>query len=554
MPKQTESARNYRDGDAIFLENDPGGDVFEIIKGTVELSKTGEGGRIRLALLHPGQTFGGMESLENGHRAATARALGMAAIKVLPSGEPATQKAAPLKPSAEKPGVFQRFLGALSLGGNAKLIEIRVIALAGDVKKAAEAQTRHLANALNSHKGVRAHVLNKGLPLNAIGNLEAAAAIARQWLAETSADLIILGEIPKPGTTLGLRFVSAKVEREDIPGLFGLFTTFHLPINFGPELKDLLMAVSLAAITPQNEAKIAIMAQLQKEVLQAAIKHIRKLPPGLTTRERTAIHMCMGNALAREAARRNFPDYFQMAAQSYHTALEGLGREDSPLNWALTKKHLGSVMQALAERSGDKETMIAAAKTFGDALEEFTMEKHPLEWALVQNRLGVTLYKLDLASGNADLVTQALTAFQNALKIFNRNETPQLWADALNNFAQAALVLGEKLHNHEVLEKAASACRLALEVRTKEKTPMQWASTQNNLGSALFMLGKLKKNNETLLDAAEVFEKAHNLYKSLGAEKMAAVAQKNLSHVNRLIKPKEQPPAKNGRNKSNNHA
>ena len=84
MTKQPESNRNYRDGDVIFLENDPGGDVFEIIKGTVELSRTGENGRIRLALLHPGQTFGGMESLENGRRAATARALGMAAIKVLP--------------------------------------------------------------------------------------------------------------------------------------------------------------------------------------------------------------------------------------------------------------------------------------------------------------------------------------------------------------------------------------------------------------------------------------------------------------------------------------
>ena len=108
-------------------------------------------------------------------------------------------------------------------------------------------------------------------------------------------------------------------------------------------------------------------------------------------------------------------------------------------------------------------------------------------------------------------------------------------AEALNNFAQSAQILGEKHQSAEALEKAAGACRSALEVRKKEKHPLLWAATQNNLGSALFLLGKLTKDLTPLGESAEAFEQAHDFYKSYGAVKMAAITEKNMSHVARLL-------------------
>ena len=105
----------------------------------------------------------------------------------------------------------------------------------------------------------------------------------------------------------------------------------------------------------------------------------------------------------------------------------------------------------------------------------------------------------------------------------------------MNNFAQAAQVLGEQLHNAEVLEKAVNACLGVLEVRLKEEGPLQWAATQNNLGSALFLLGKLTDNQAHLKGAANAFDQALGVYMMLNAEKLAAVANKNLSRVRLLL-------------------
>jgi len=528
--------RDFRDGDVIFLESDPGGEAYEVMKGAVELSRIGAKGRLRLALLNPGQTFGGKESLENGLRAATARAVGAAVVKVLPppdddnNGAPEKQEA-----GAASTGVFQRLFGALNLGARPGRIEVRVAILPGDVKEAAEEQTQHLVAALGGRRRLRARALKQTLPPGFGGNPAAVTALARQWLAEAGADLLIWGDIPRPGTTLHLKFVSAETEDEDIPGLFSPSTTLNLPVGFGPEFAALLLAVSLAATTPKDETKSRGLALLQEETLAAAIPVVKNLPRDLTTRERAAIHMCLGNAMARESARLGSSDLYQMAAQTYRKALEGMSREDSALDWALTHKHLGAVLQAMAERSGDEEVLNAAADAFSEALKELAKETDPFEWAATQNRLGMTLYKLDLISGDTELIKQALAAFQNALQVFSRANSPRLWAEALNNFAQAAQILGEQHRNPEVLEKAANACRSALEVRTKKSAPLQWAATQNNLGSALFLLGKLKKDLSPLTEAAEAFQKAHDFYKDHGAEKMAAIAKKNLSHAERLL-------------------
>ncbi len=90
---------------------------------------------------------------------------------------------------------------------------------------------------------------------------------------------------------------------------------------------------------------------------------------------------------------------------------------------------------------------------------------------------------------------------------------------------------------------------MALEVRTKAEVPLLWAATQNNLGSALFLLGKMTENPDHLEGAAEAFDLAGGVYRARGMEKMAAITEKNLGHVNQLLarsRPKEAPPLWDG--------
>ena len=70
---------------------------------------------------------------------------------------------------------------------------------------------------------------------------------------------------------------------------------------------------------------------------------------------------------------------------------------------------------------------------------------------------------------------------------------------------------------------------------TKDAAPLPFAATQNTLGSALFLLGRLTGESAHLESAAKAFEMARAVYTALGADAMAAVTEKNLSHVERLL-------------------
>ena len=437
------------------------------------------------------------------------------------------------------------FLARLFGGGpRAKRIDIRVANL---MDEAGENHARHIAAALNGPKGILARPLNKTMPPD-VWRPEERAAIARGWLDAANADLLIWGEIPPPGTTLDLHFVSSKADEEYRPGCFGAATTLNLPVGFGPELAPLLLTVGLAATRPRTDEKGMRLVEVLPEALDRSLPIARNLPLDMTSRERATAQSCFANALVTAASFRNDPDLYQMAAQTYQEALADLSLEDTPEEWAFNQKNLGMVLLILAEGDNDTDTIDAAAEAFRAALKVLNREEHPPHWAVTQNRLGMALYKLDASVGDPELLKHALTAFQAALQVVTKADDPTAWAEIMSNFAQAAQVLGKQLRNPEVLEKAAEACRAALEVRGREEMPMAWASTQNNLGSALFLLGKLTGESEHLLGAAEAFEQARDTYTGLGAARLAAITEKNLAHVEPLLNArKKAPPLKRGK-------
>ncbi|NQU60308.1 MAG: cyclic nucleotide-binding domain-containing protein [Rhodospirillales bacterium] len=575
--------QTFSDGDVIFREGDTSDTAYEIVSGTVEIGKQGGDGTVKLARLSAGEWFGEMGALDHSTRNATARAAGDVTVNAIARQDflegvrdqpdmamsimskmaerlrTADSKLAGVAPNDSIAGVapaqlavaeesaegdpaksadtgfWDRLLGFKGVERPEK-IKIQVAPLFGDDDGQA---TKRVIKALERRKGVKVRFFKKGLKVDPDAHPEdqakAADAAARRVLADTDSDLLIWGEVPTPGLTMHLKFVSFAAWNQDPAGNFGPKAMLPLVADFDKNFADFLYAVSLAATVPKSEAKAATLARDLALALDNARAAFETPPGGMTRRERGAIHLCYANALATVASQGGEPALFGRAAKTYRECLAVIGENELTHDWASAQKNLGATLQSLAERDNNDDVLGEAADALRSALKVLNKDDDALEWAATQNRLGEVLFRLDFESGDTTMLKHALGAYQSALQVYTRAKTPMRWAEVMNNFAQVTQVLGEQLKNAEALEKAAQACRAALEIRTKAKAPLLWASTQNNLGSSLFLLGKLTKNETHLLGAAEAFGLASSLYQSRGMGKMASVAEKNLSHVNQLL-------------------
>ena len=559
--------RRFKDGDILFRESEPSSSVYVLVQGNVELSKTGQHSQVMLAMLEPGEIFGEIGIIEGGVRSINAVAIGNIVVEETPRDAflealaneagfavdimgklvnrlcQANERLSHPRTAITKPqkggdnfsimGMFKKL--ANRSGNGSGRIEIKVLPLLGEETDVADAQLRHIVQSLRKRPGIRvkAYKGNLGIDpdLHPDDRFMKLRDYAKRSLYSSNGDLMIYGDIPPPGTTLHLHFLSANPDGDDRPGFTLPTTVLTLPVDFEHELAELLLAVALSVTTFKDEGKRMRLGQALSETLYAAMPAVQSLPQDLTSRERASIQMCYGNAVATLAFLRGTTDLYHVAVQTYRAALEQLSRDDSPIDWALTQKHLGASLQATVEHTLNADTLRQAAEALEASLEIFRRENHPIQWASAQNRLGQVLYKLDLITGEQEILKKSLAAFQAALQVFNRDAFPSRWADVMNNLAQAAQVLGEQLRSAEVLEKAVNACLGALEIRRKEKGPLLWAATQNNLGSALFLLGKLTDDETHFEGAADAFGQALDVYMVYNAERLAAVTSKNLSRV-----------------------
>ena len=75
--------QTFNDGDVIFREGGPSDTAYEIVSGTVEIAKMGDGGNVLLATLGAGQMFGEMGVLDLEKRNATAKAVGPLTVNAI---------------------------------------------------------------------------------------------------------------------------------------------------------------------------------------------------------------------------------------------------------------------------------------------------------------------------------------------------------------------------------------------------------------------------------------------------------------------------------------
>ena len=77
----------YKAGEVIIRENEPGDVAYVIERGQVEVTKKADGKNIHLAHIYPGETFGEMSMIDDKPRSATVTAVEDTEVRVVPHDE-----------------------------------------------------------------------------------------------------------------------------------------------------------------------------------------------------------------------------------------------------------------------------------------------------------------------------------------------------------------------------------------------------------------------------------------------------------------------------------
>ncbi|MTJ82087.1 MAG: Crp/Fnr family transcriptional regulator [Telmatospirillum sp.] len=570
-------------GEIIYHEGDPCDAVYVVVSGRVELFRETSDGTVILSRVGPIEMFGETDSLSDGVRESSARALSRTRVKMVPRSEfmvwVQNDPSAGLRVlgllverlrmadaiiSGNREALYQQGLalgggvgggflerliqwlhrrrqaaGADRLaqwgGGGGQVFQIGICQVNNDVDGA---WTRALAGLLAERVGIAVRELGASIRLDYNADQAQVSAMAvnvRQVMGhEPGLDLLIWGDVHADGYSLW--FSPAGAVDEDRPGAFSPYLHLELPGDQEPPAGELFYLCVLASIEPLTDPQ----RQLQHDLLTSAFQTVPAFPDGLPVawnleQQRTALAYYAG-AMAAAAPLESDPAWFERAAEVYEAALLRLTDGQHGVEESVLRKHRGGVLMALSDRRQDVSLLDLAVQEYRLSVECLVKAAYPLEWGGAHNRLGQALYKLDLLTGQPALLKEAMSAFQSALQVFTRAEAPLRWSDVMNNLAQVLQVYGDQVKSPEVLERAVDACRAALEFRQRERAPLAWAGCQNTLGTALFLLDKHRQSTSHLDEAAQAYTGALEVYRQMGATRLAAVAEKNLAHVARLNK------------------
>lgn len=417
--------------------------------------------------------------------------------------------------------------------GRLERLEAHVAPLTG--LEAERSDTDAIVRALNHRYGFRLRPLQRGLarypgPLDPEA-LVAAAASARRWLQQSGGDLFVWGEVPSPGTTIHLRFVSVEPPLEEQVGGTGLLSELGLPVGFPPAYAELIHAVALAAAVPRTPGQARGRFYRLATGFRTARHAVASLPPTLTPLERGSLNAGFGDIAALLAQHPPYRPLAVTAMEAYRTALRSLDRTESAGLVAAINRNLGNVALLRPEADYDERLLAEAVEALRAAADGLDRTAMPRLWAATRDRLGEALYRLEARTGETGLLDDAVAAHRAALGVYDRATAPAAWRRIKHNLGRSAQVLGEQRRDRALVETAVASCRDALTASPADEVPMLRAAIYNTLGSALFLLGRQGGGDPSLIEAIDAFGQAADLYEKKEAKAAHKLALKNKTRV-----------------------
>ena len=392
----------YEDGEIIYREGEPADGAYEVLSGAVELLRDDGAGPASAGTFQAGQMFGEMGLVGGGTRESTARALGPVQVRLIQRDQAAdqsqptarkkgmlgrlieqiggtgTQPPVPVVevPTEEGPGFIQRMTELMQpLEGR---IEARVAQFSGDNNGQV---TKQVIAAFDRFRDVHVRPMGRPLEINVDKDLTTelarAAKLARRWLKERQADVLIWGHVPPPGNSVHIHFISLATWDERVPGGFDLTTDLPLPAHLPGPFSDFLHAATLSATVPASRDKAKMRLAALPDAAAAAGISMDDIPPDLTTRERAALYLCYGNILTAAWSVKRQSEFLDKAVTAYRHVSAAVKMDESPIDWAIAHKHLSNLLYLRADANRDKVGYEESAASALSALEVFTRDETP---------------------------------------------------------------------------------------------------------------------------------------------------------------------------------
>lgn len=563
------AAKKFKAGEILLAAGDVPAVAYRIQQGSVELLEDSDGSALPVAVLDRGQLVGADELASGNPMARTVQALGLViadeiskeqamqllgrsavakAVKparasakpsqhLVPISDGRTFEALSEDPAASvfKPGLLRRLLKP-EFADVYDRLDVRIAALSGD---GGEQTSHHLMNELNKRRGLRARTVNAALSMpvgdERIGGLLDMHRAATRWLADNGGDVLIWGERPEAGGFSMIRLFTAEGGAVDAYRIGDGFTTMALPEPPDDVGAHRLHAALLAALRTKAAGKLLTIKRDLELLIADARETMLRETPGLDPVARAEDRAAIARVYANATLHKRRADDARTAISLLDQSLAVFSAERTPVEWAMAHRDRALLNQFVAERTNDTEALRNSIQDIEAAITVLGPSLFPYDWASLNDRLGRALYRLDFDNGDIETLERALSAFESALDIFDKRRTPVEWAETMAHLGQVALVIGRERRSPAILLRAVEACNAVATARDRKNMPQHWASAQNNLGSALFLYGRVAGDTAALSGARDAFRTAHAIYQEKGSDRLAAVAAKNLAHVEKAL-------------------
>jgi tetratricopeptide (TPR) repeat protein len=191
-----------------------------------------------------------------------------------------------------------------------------------------------------------------------------------------------------------------------------------------------------------------------------------------------------------------------------------------------------SAKAALGEMTGDLARLARAVTTLANALDVLGREHSPLDWAKGQAALAKSLASLGQATESEAAFTKALACYDRAALVFKETPGLVLKAETANGRASTLARLAELTGDVKVLDSAASAFKTELAAGPHRKDPVAWAMLQVQLGQVyIARLTLTGRDRGERAAAATAFQAALEVFGEEGLRSLAAIASDGLERL-----------------------
>jgi hypothetical protein len=276
---------------------------------------------------------------------------------------------------------------------------------------------------LSASNGIAVLEFPRTITADSAADVQTGHARAREWLKQSGAQVLIWGKIVTANgkSVPKLYWTTAERSNPKKPtDRYVLGEDLRLPPVFQSDLSDILRLL----VVTQSAAFNGEEGHFVADRLRPFIERVRHLLEGDAAKNWTAediarTKLVLGDALSTVGEQSGDNAALSEAIELYKEALEGLTRQQYPLDWAMTQDKLGNALRNLGERESGTQHLTDAVAAFQAALQERTQTRVPLDWAVTQNNLGLALADLGERTHDTSKLCEALGDHVGAWQVFS---------------------------------------------------------------------------------------------------------------------------------------